>query len=88
LEAALAFEEGDYVRALDRCSWVIDNYDMEFDWHLGFAHLIRGRIREQNGDYQGARADYRIVTDLDNKTYAVEEAEAALARLESTLARH
>jgi tetratricopeptide (TPR) repeat protein len=88
LEAALTFKEGDYEQALERSQWVIDNYDMEFDWHLGFAHLIRGRIREQNGNLPGARDDYQFVMDLDNKTYAVEEAKEALTKLEPALARN
>lgn len=81
LEAALAYEEGDWALALERSQWVIDHYDMEFDWHLGFAYHLRGRIRERQADLAGARKDYRSVVKLDNKTYVVAEAQAALARL-------
>ncbi|UCD37311.1 MAG: hypothetical protein JSW54_10820 [Fidelibacterota bacterium] len=82
LEAALAFEEGELDTSMERCQWVIDNYDMEFDWHLGFAHYIRGQILESRGNLTKAREDYRFVANLDNKTYAVDEAKAALRRLD------
>ncbi|UCH62166.1 MAG: hypothetical protein JSU77_10195 [Fidelibacterota bacterium] len=86
LEAALAFEEGDPDRALERCGWVIDNYDMEFDWHLGIVHYIRGQIREGRADLVGARADYRVVAGLGNRTYLVGEARAALDRVSRMMA--
>jgi len=82
LEAALAFEEGNLDKAVERCRWVIDNYDMEFDWHLGFVHYLRGQVREGRGDLTGAREDYRTVAGLDNKTYVVAEAQEALRRLD------
>ena len=78
LEAALAFEEGNWDKALERCRWVIDHYDMEFDWHLGIVHYMRGQIREGRADLTGAREDYRIAAGLDNRTYVIEEAQAAL----------
>ncbi|MFB0515178.1 MAG: hypothetical protein ACETWG_01065 [Candidatus Neomarinimicrobiota bacterium] len=81
LEAAVAFEQGDLETALERCEWVINNYEMEFDWHLGFAHYMRAQIREARGDYAGSRKDYRAVVGLDNRTYVVEEARQALRRL-------
>ena len=81
LEAELAYEEGNEALALERSQWVIDHYDMEFDWHLGFAYHLRGRIRERQANLAGAKKDYRSVVKLDNKTYVVGEAQAALARL-------
>ncbi|MCH7858571.1 MAG: hypothetical protein IID14_02600 [Candidatus Marinimicrobia bacterium] len=81
LEAELAYDEGHWAVALERSQWVIDHYDMEFDWHLGFAYHLRGRIRERQADLAGARNDYRSVVKLDNKTYVVAHAQAALARL-------
>ncbi len=81
LEAELAYEEEDWAVALERSQWVIDHYDMEFDWHLGFAYHLRGRIRERQADLAGAREDYRSVVKLGNKTYAVSQAQAALNRL-------
>lgn len=81
LEADLAFRAGDWDTALDRCRWVMEHYDMEFDWHLGFVHYIRGQIEERRGEIDRARADYRVVAALANRTYVVAEARAALRRL-------
>ncbi len=81
LEASLAFAEGHDVKAMERCDWIIENYDMEFDWHLGFAYAIRGRIHEKKGEIAEARADYLSVKRLDNKTFAVAAAEEALRNL-------
>jgi len=86
LEAALAFEEGDLDKALERCGWVIDHYDMEFDWHLGMVHYIRGQIREGRADLIGAREDYRVVAKLGNRTYLVEEARVAQDRVSRMMA--
>lgn len=82
LEAALAYSEGGYDEALERSQWVIDHYDMEFDWHLGFAYYFRGKIREQRGDLGRARDDYQYVIELDNRTYAIEQARTALKLLD------
>jgi len=87
LEAALAFEEGDLDKALERCRWVIEHYDMEFDWHLGIVHYMRGQIREGRADLAGAREDYRVVAGLGNRTYLVEEAQAALDRVSRMMSR-
>ncbi|MEE9162814.1 MAG: hypothetical protein V3U35_07565 [Candidatus Neomarinimicrobiota bacterium] len=81
LEADLAFRAGDWDTALERCRWVIEHYDMEFDWHLGFAHYLQGQIEERRGETDSAREDYRAVAALANRTYVVAEARAALRRL-------
>lgn len=81
LEASLAFAEGHYVKAMQRCNWIIDNYDMEFDWHLGFAYNIRGRIYEKKGEIAQARADFLSTMRLGNKTFAVAAAEESLRNL-------
>ena len=85
LEATLAFEAGEWEHALERSEWVIGNYSMEFDWHLGFALFIRGRVREQQGDLRQALQDYRRVAGLDNHTYAVADARAAIARVKARI---
>ncbi len=82
LEAALAFKEGDRRRAMERCDWVIEHYEMEFDWHLGIARYIRGQCREFRGDLTGAREDYRVAVRLDNRTYIVKDARTALERID------
>ncbi len=85
LEATLAFEAGEWEHALERSSWVIGNYSMEFDWHLGFALLIRGQVRERQGELRQALQDYRRAAGLDNHTYAVADARAAIARVEARI---
>ena len=60
---------------------MIDHYDMEFDWHLGFAYYFRGKIHEQHGDWDRARDDYQFVIELDNRTYAIEQARTAVKLL-------
>lgn len=85
LEAALSFDTGEFDKAWERSQWVIDSYEMEFDWHLGFAHYFRGKIREQRGDSEGARDDYQFVIDLDNRTYVIDQARTALHLLEQSI---
>jgi tetratricopeptide (TPR) repeat protein len=85
LEAALAYSIGESEIALERSQWVIDHYDMEFDWHLGFVYYFRGKIREKRGDWERARDDYQYVIDLDNRTYAIDQARTALLLLEQSL---
>ncbi|MBA7616507.1 MAG: hypothetical protein GH143_08375 [Calditrichaeota bacterium] len=87
LEAALAFDEGDLDKALERCGWVIDHYDMEFDWHLGIVHYMRGQSREIRADLAGAREDYRVVAGLGNRTYLVEKARTARDRVSRMMAK-
>ncbi|MEE9465143.1 MAG: hypothetical protein V3W14_06180 [Candidatus Neomarinimicrobiota bacterium] len=82
LEAALAFEEGNLEKALERAEWVISNYRMEWDWHLGQALYLRGAIREQRDDPAGALDDYKAVTRLDNETWLMPLARRAVARME------
>jgi hypothetical protein len=85
LEAALAYSIGEDGKALERSQWVIDHYDMEFDWHLGFVYYFRGKIREKRGDWERARDDYQYVIDLDNRTYAIDQARTALLLLEQSI---
>lgn len=82
VEASLALADRDQEQALERATWVIDNYAMEFDWHLGFALMTRGTVREQGGDFGGARRDYKRARALDNRTYVIVESKIALDRLE------
>ncbi len=85
LEASLALAEGDTATALSRVQWVTENYEMEFDWHLGIAYYIRGMISEAQGQPAGAAADYRAVIRLDNHTHFVNKAAGRLADLRSRL---
>lgn len=86
LEATSAHDDGRLEEALELCGWIIDHYDMEFDWHLGFAYHLRARVYEELGNRALARQDYRRVVKLDNKTYVVEQAKLALRRLDRKVA--
>ena len=46
LNALRSFQEEKYDLAIKFSSEVIDNYDTEFKWVLGYAHLIRGKSLE------------------------------------------
>ncbi len=67
--ALLDYQQGDLARARKMCDWVISNYAMEFDWHLGMALYTRGQINEMEGHPEAARTDYLAALRLDNQTY-------------------
>jgi tetratricopeptide (TPR) repeat protein len=46
LKALLAYQEGRYADAVKLCDQVIQDYQVEFKWILGYAHLIRGKSIE------------------------------------------
>ena len=67
LNALRAFQEEKYQLAIEFSSEVIDGYSTEFQWVLGYAHLIRGKSIEITGDRAMAIMDYRYaVRYLDN----------------------
>jgi tetratricopeptide (TPR) repeat protein len=67
LNALRSFQEKKYDLAIKFSSEVIDNYDTEFKWVLGYAHLIRGKSLELTGNRSIAITDYRYaVRYLDN----------------------
>ena len=84
IEAALALQSGDLAEARRICDWIIGNYEMEFDWHLGFALYTRGQINEREGQFEKAKTDYRSANRLDNQTYVVDYAAANIERLRNT----
>ena len=59
LKALMAFQGENYSDAIDLCSQVIDGYEVEFKWTLGYAHFIRGKSIELEGDRKKALSDYR-----------------------------
>lgn len=81
ISALLDYQEGELARARKQCDWVIGNYAMEFDWHLGMALYARGQINEMEGHLDAARADYLAALKLDNQTYIVPLARKAYRRL-------
>ena len=55
----MSFQEGDYSDAIKHAGDVIDGYETEFKWVLGYAHLIRGKSLEHLGKRRDAIVDYR-----------------------------
>ena len=78
IDALHSFAKRDYQSVLRQTTWVIENYEMEFDWLLGFAHLLRGKVMDLQGRRADAEADYRITADLDNRYPEVDEARRLL----------
>ena len=67
LNALRSFQEGKYEIAIKFSSEVINNYDTEFQWLLGYAYLIRGKSIELSGNRSDAIPDYKeAVKYLDN----------------------
>ena len=46
LQSLVAYQQGRYADAISFCDQVIHNYQVEFKWILGYAHLIRGKSIE------------------------------------------
>ena len=46
LKGLIAYQQGRYADAISFCDQVIDDYQVEFKWILGYAHLIRGKSTE------------------------------------------
>jgi len=66
IRAIQAFAYEDWQQTIELCTWIIDNYHMEFDWLLGKAHLLRGKCYDILGDRRSAVGDYIITSKLDN----------------------
>ena len=59
LKALIAFQNKKYSESEKLCSQIIEGYEVEFKWILGFAHLIRGKSIEILGDRNRAISDYK-----------------------------
>ena len=59
LKALVAFQEKKYASAINLCNQVIDGYEVEFKWTLGYAHFIRGKSLELTGHRDSALFDYK-----------------------------
>ena len=81
IEALFEFDKQKYKETINKTSWMIENYFMEFDWLLGFAHLLRGKSYEKTGKFDKAYSDYKIVTRLDNNYPEIKEAKILLEKL-------
>ncbi|MAV89060.1 MAG: hypothetical protein CBD21_00745 [bacterium TMED161] len=59
LKALIAFQNDKYSESEKLCSQIIEGYEVEFKWILGFAHFIRGKSIEVLGDRNRAISDYK-----------------------------
>ena len=59
---------------MNKCNWMLINYQMEFDWLKGFTHFLRGQSHEKIGEFGLAVVDYEDVLKMDS--YYPEVAEA------------
>tara|TARA_Y100001978_G_scaffold31961_1_gene27664 strand:+ start:7253 stop:8386 length:1134 start_codon:yes stop_codon:yes gene_type:complete len=59
LKALIAFQNNEYSESEKLCSQIIEGYEVEFKWILGFAHFIRGKSIEILGDRNRAIPDYK-----------------------------
>lgn len=78
LDALYHFQKKDYLIVIEISTWMINNYQMEFDWLLGFAHILRGKSYDLVGHRKLALADYKIVVSLDNNFPEIKEANRLL----------
>ncbi len=80
IRALKTFANGQYEDTITLTTWMIDNYYMEFDWLLGFAHNLRGNSYDLLGERELAIRDYRVTARLENRYPEVEEAKKLLTR--------
>ena len=69
-----AFKTGNYEESIQQCTWMMENYHMEFDWLKGFGHFLRGQSYEQIGDFGLGVSDYEEVLKMDSYYLEVEKA--------------
>ena len=74
IEGLSAFYHQDFITAINKCNWMLINYQMEFDWLKGFSYFLRGQSYEQNDDFGLAVADFKEVLKMDSYYPEVEEA--------------
>jgi len=83
IRALKAFHHGDYKAAIDKCSWMLNNYHMEFDWLKGFTYFLRAQSFENLGQMELAVKDYREVIKMDSYYPEVEEARESIVTIAS-----
>ena len=59
LKALIAFQNNNFSESEKLCSQIIESYQLEFKWILGFAHFIRGKSIEILGNRNNAINDYK-----------------------------
>ena len=80
IRALKALHHKDYAATIEKCSWMLNNYHMEFDWLKGFAHLLRGQSYDVLVKRDLAIKDYKEVLKMDEYYPEVEEARILLKK--------
>ena len=80
IEGLTAFYHQDFITAMNKCNWMLINYQMEFDWLRGFAYLLRGQSYDILGKRELAVNDYKEVLKMDEYYPEVEEAKILLKK--------
>ena len=74
IQALEAFYHENYAYVIDKCSWILNNYHMEFDWLQGFTYLLRGQSYDMLNEPDLAVDDFKHVLKMDAYYPEVEEA--------------
>jgi len=80
IQALKAFNYRDYAAAIEKCTWMLNNYHMEFDWLKGFGLLLRGKNYDILNKRDMAIKDYKEVLKMDSYYPEVKEAETLLKK--------
>jgi len=80
IRALKAFYHKDYAATIEKCSWMLNNYHMEFDWLKGFSHLLQGKSYDMLGKRDLAIKDYKEVLKMDEYYPEVEEVRILLKK--------
>jgi len=62
----------EYEKSENHCRWMINNYNMEMDWLLGYVWLLMGKINDLNDKREIALEYYKKVKNTDNLFIYVE----------------
>ena len=79
IESLRHFQLGSYELAISSASDVIDGYDNEFKWILGYAHFIRGKSLDVLGKREQAVSDYQKAENLLDRYPEQLEAQALIS---------
>ena len=80
LKALRFYQKENYDRAIIYCNEVISEYDTEFQWILGYVHLIKGKSHEMLGDRSTAIYDYQMAAKYLNNWPDQEYAQELIRR--------
>ena len=59
IQAMIEYDKGDYEKAISLCDEIIEGYEIEFKWILGYAYFIKGKSLELSGDRASAIVNYK-----------------------------